>query len=179
MSSLRVLYKLKSHDARCHLRHDTPWVHYGSYISWNHTIALEWHFFPSVKYPFSWLLLSDSQYYLYILGDVNIGMNIFQTVAEEKFCILFSSEFNVGGNELKFQVWVSRFKSFTSGSLPVLRYCRHVQGQQPLPPTTDLSTNWQHALSPHSKHKLETDCIIESLRIISLVWLRIVKVIYF
>ena len=31
-----------------------------------------------------------------------------QTVAEEKFCILFSSDFNVGGNELKFQVWVSR-----------------------------------------------------------------------
>lgn len=27
------------------------------------------------------------------------------TVAEEKFCILFTSEFNVGGNELKFQVW--------------------------------------------------------------------------
>ncbi|KAL4228952.1 Signal transducer and activator of transcription 5B [Mactra antiquata] len=27
------------------------------------------------------------------------------TVAEEKFCILFTSEFNVGGNELKYQVW--------------------------------------------------------------------------
>jgi len=30
-----------------------------------------------------------------------------QTVAEEKFCLHFTSEFNVGGNELKFQVWVS------------------------------------------------------------------------
>lgn len=28
-----------------------------------------------------------------------------ETVAEEKFCILFSSDFDVGGNELKFQVW--------------------------------------------------------------------------
>lgn len=27
------------------------------------------------------------------------------TVAEEKFCILFSSDFNIGGNELKFHVW--------------------------------------------------------------------------
>lgn len=28
-----------------------------------------------------------------------------ETVAEEKFCILFSSDFDIGGNELKFQVW--------------------------------------------------------------------------
>ncbi|WAR04283.1 STA5B-like protein [Mya arenaria] len=28
-----------------------------------------------------------------------------ETVAEEKFCLHFTSEFNVGGNELKFQVW--------------------------------------------------------------------------
>ena len=38
-------------------------------------------------------------------GD-DMTLIYFQTVAEEKFCILFSSDFDVGGNELKFQVWV-------------------------------------------------------------------------
>jgi len=30
-----------------------------------------------------------------------------QTVTEEKFSILFQSQFSVGGGELVFQVWVS------------------------------------------------------------------------
>lgn len=33
-------------------------------------------------------------------------------MAEEKFCILFTSEFNVGGNDLKFHVWASSYLYF-------------------------------------------------------------------
>ncbi len=35
------------------------------------------------------------------------AVSVFQVVTEEKFCILFQSQFTVGGGELNFQVWVS------------------------------------------------------------------------
>lgn len=38
---------------------------------------------------------------------LSLGCSVFQAVTEEKFCILFQSNFDVGGKELSFQVWVS------------------------------------------------------------------------
>jgi len=41
-------------------------------------------------------------------------MCVHQTVTEEKFSILFQSQFSVGGGELVFQVWVSLVMVFNN-----------------------------------------------------------------
>jgi len=57
------------------------------------------------------------QYVILLSLQRKLSMHCLQTVTEEKFSILFQSQFSVGGGELVFQVWVSHVMVFSSSRL--------------------------------------------------------------